>query len=137
VAGYTVDPETVFRVSVQYLDTKNFVYGIADGTAGDLSSSAGMAGAASFNGGQIDTASGMRRQSQNCDPSEAYAALPATTGMKQTSSIPVISRFWPQGNPDELRAAARVWRKAADLIDDAQSSGARQATPIVVYCYVP
>jgi hypothetical protein len=44
VAGYTVDPDTVFRASRQYLDTKDFVYGIAEGTAGDLSYSAGMAG---------------------------------------------------------------------------------------------
>ncbi len=183
--GYQVDPETVFRVSVQYLDTKNFVYGIADGTAGDLSGSAGMAGddstahtfaakyepcartvvkamgtagqamaaisgrlltmawnylttedsvAASFNGGQIDTASGMQRQPENCEPSAAYAALSQVTGAKQTSSIPVISQFWPQGDPDKLRAAAQVWQKAAELIDDAQSNGARQAMPIFIYC---
>jgi hypothetical protein len=43
VTGYTVDPSTVFKVSVQYLDTKDFVYNIASGTAGDLASSAGMA----------------------------------------------------------------------------------------------
>jgi hypothetical protein len=185
VAGYTVDPETVFRVSIQYLDTKTFVYGIADGTAGDLSASAGMAGddstahdfaskyepcartvvkamgtagqamsavsgrlltmawnylktedsvAASFNGGQIDTASGMQRQPKNCEPSEAYVALPAVTGAKQSSSIPVISRFWPQGDPDKLRAAAQVWQKAAELIDNAQTNGARQAMPIFIYC---
>jgi hypothetical protein len=43
-AGYQVDPSTIFKVSVQYLDTKDFVYNIASGTAGDLSSSAGTAG---------------------------------------------------------------------------------------------
>jgi hypothetical protein len=90
--------------------------------------------AASFNGGHIDTTSGIQRQPENCQPSEAYVALPAVTGAKQTSSIPVISRFWPQGDPDKLRAAARIWRKAAELIDEAQSDGARQAMPIFVYC---
>jgi hypothetical protein len=169
---------------VQYLDTKNFVYGIADGTAGDLSASAGMAGnddtarafatkyepaartvvqamgkagqamaaisgrllvmawnylttedkvAASFNGGKIDSTSGMRRP-EGCEPSNAYAVLPQVTGASETSGIPVVSRFWPQGNPDKLRATAQVWLKAAELIDDAQSNAARQAGPIFVFC---
>lgn len=34
--GYQVDPSTIFKVSVQYLDTKDFVYNIASGTAGDV-----------------------------------------------------------------------------------------------------
>src|ERR1044072_4657359 len=42
--GYQVDPDTVFRSSVQFLDTKDFVFDIASGAAGDLSVSAGMAG---------------------------------------------------------------------------------------------
>ncbi|MEU6352227.1 hypothetical protein ABZ896_23360 [Streptomyces sp. NPDC047072] len=42
--GYQVDPDTVFRSSVQFLDTKDFVFDIAAGTAADLSASAGMAG---------------------------------------------------------------------------------------------
>ena len=42
--GYKVDPDTVFRASVDFLDTKDFVFNIAAGTAGDLSAKAGMAG---------------------------------------------------------------------------------------------
>lgn len=90
--------------------------------------------AASFSGTPIDTTSGMRQQPENCEPSNAYASLPAVTGAKQTSDIPVISRFWPQGDPDKLRAAARTWQTAAGLIDDAQVNGARQAAAIFVFC---
>lgn len=182
--GYQVDPSTIFKVSVQYLDTKDFVYNVASGTAGDLSSSAGMAGddstarsfaskyepcartvvqaigkageamaaisgrlltmawnylntedqvASTFSGTPINTTSGMQ-QPEGCAPSNAYASLPAVTGAKQTSDIPVISRFWPQGDPDKLRAAARTWQTAAGLIDDAQVNGARQADTIFVFC---
>jgi Restriction endonuclease fold toxin 2 len=42
--GYTADVDTIFRSSVQFLDTKNFVHDIAEGVVGDLSVSAGMAG---------------------------------------------------------------------------------------------
>lgn len=42
--GFQVDTDTVFRSSVQFLDTKDFVYNIAAGVGGDLASSAGMAG---------------------------------------------------------------------------------------------
>jgi hypothetical protein len=63
--------------------------------------------ASSFSGTPINTTSGMQKP-EGCEPSNAYASLPAVTGAKQTSDIPVISRFWPQGAPDKLRAAART-----------------------------
>ncbi|HEX7658848.1 MAG TPA: restriction endonuclease fold toxin-2 domain-containing protein [Pseudonocardiaceae bacterium] len=89
--------------------------------------------AASFNGGQIDTSSGMSRPPE-CEPTEAHAGLPSVIGPGQTNDIPVISQFWPQGYPDRLRAAADVWRKAGELIDDAQVNAANQALPVFVLC---
>nr|AHE14922.1 hypothetical protein asmbl_29 [uncultured bacterium] len=154
----------MFRSSVQFLDTKDFVYNIAAGTAGDLSTSAGMAGddstahsfaskyepaartivkaigtagqgmamissrllamatnylaaedaiAASM-AGKINTSSGLAPSAlQPCESSEVYNTLPMVTGSKQVHEIPVIGKFWPQGDPDRLRAGcgrrARPW----------------------------
>lgn len=52
------------------------------------------------------------------------------TGSAEVYEIPVIRKFWPQGGPDKLRAAAGVWRRAAELIDEAE----RRAALIDVYC---
>lgn len=186
VAGYQVDPDTVFRSSVQFLDTKDFVYNIATGTAGDLSASAGMAGddgtahsfaakyepaartivraigtagqgmatissrllamatnylaaddaiAASLTG-KVSTSSGLSpsAQQQQCEPNEAYNSLPMVTGSKEVHEIPVIGKFWPQGDPDKLRQAARVWASCASLIDDAQGNAGRHAADVEQQC---
>lgn len=89
--------------------------------------------AAAFNGGQIDTASGMARPPE-CQPTNAYASLPRVVDPGQTNDIPVLSQFWPQGYPDKLRAAAQVWATAAELIDDAQVNAANQALPVFIFC---
>jgi hypothetical protein len=183
--GYVVDPYVVFRASVQFLDTKDFVYNIAAGTAGDLHVSAGMAGddstahsfashyepaattivagigkagqglaaissrllgmatnylrtedaIAAAMGGTVDTSSGLQQGSQeDCEPSNAHATLPMVTGTKQVHEIPVIGKFWPQGDPDKLRATAKVWTAAAALLDDAQRNAASHAAPVNAEC---
>lgn len=183
--GYQADPDTVFRSSVGFLDTKDFVFRIASGTAGDLASSAGMAGddetahsfaakyepaarsivsvigkagqgmatissrllkmasnylaaedaaAASFTG-KINSESGLSTSAaEGCEPSNAAASLPMVTGSKQVHEIPVIGKFWPQGDPDKLQAAANVWAQCAELIDDAQCNAARHAAHVNEEC---
>ncbi|MDH6113567.1 hypothetical protein P3T36_005270 [Kitasatospora sp. MAP12-15] len=56
------------------------------------------------------------------------------TGSKQVHEIPVIGKFWPQGDPDKLRAAGGVWAKCASLIDDAQSNAGRHAAYVNQEC---
>jgi Restriction endonuclease fold toxin 2 len=182
--GFQVDTDTVFRSSVQFLDTKDFVYDIAAGVAGDLAGTAGMAGddttahsfaakyepaattivqaigkagqgmaaissrlltmavgylnaddaaARSFTG-NINTSSALQPGPQGCDPSQAHQALPMVTGSKQVHEIPIIGKFWPQGDPDKLRHAAQVWDRCASLIDTAQGNGAQHAAPVVEHC---
>jgi hypothetical protein len=182
--GYAVDPYVLFRASTQFLDAKDFVYAIAAGIAGDLHTSAGMAGddrtahsfasyyepaaiaivaavgtagqgmaaissrllgmannylrvedaaAAAFSG-RVDVSSGLAPSAQDCEPSSAHAGLPMVTGSKQVHQIPVIGRFWPQGDPDKLRATAQVWSRAASLLDDAQLDAASHALPVSVEC---
>lgn len=179
--GFAVDLDTMFRASVQFLDTKQFVFDIEAGTVGDLAPSKGMAGnddvahtfaskyepaartvvqaidkggqamaaisarlltmswnylknedsiAASFHGGTIDSTSGLRQPREDCDPTNAYLALPQVTGASASTDIPVISGFWPQGDPARLRAAAAVWTKAAELVDTAQINARNQCAPI-------
>ena len=182
--GFQVDTDTVFRSSVKFLDTKDFVYGIAAGVAGDLASTAGMAGddstahsfaskyepaavtivqaigkagqgmaaissrlltmavgylnaddaaAASFTGA-INTSSALQPGPQGCDPSEAHQALPMVTGSKQVHEIPIIGKFWPQGDPDRLRHAAQVWDHCAGLVDTAQGNAVQHAAPVMEHC---
>ncbi|MFE9427725.1 restriction endonuclease fold toxin-2 domain-containing protein [Kitasatospora sp. NPDC006697] len=183
-SGFRVDPGTVFQASVQFLDTRDFVFNIASGVVGDLASTAGMAGddstAHSFASkyepaakaivdaidksgmgmaaissrlltmatnylatedsiaaaltGKIDTQSGLQPTGDQCDPTNASASLPMVTGSKQVHEIPVIGKFWPQGDPDKLRHAAQVWAKCASLIDTAQSNAAGHASVIKAEC---
>jgi hypothetical protein len=184
-AGYQADLDTMFKSSVQFLDTKNFVHDIAAGVAGDLSVSAGMAGddstahsfatkyepaartlvktigmagqgmaaissrllamavtylrqedavAGALLGKNIDTASGLAQSSDQCEPSEVYNSLPMVTGSREVHEIPVIGKFWPQGDPDKLRQTAQVWAKCAELVDDAQANAGRHAAPIKEHC---
>lgn len=42
--GFTVDLDGMFRASLQFQDTKDFVFNIESGAVNDLSQSAGMAG---------------------------------------------------------------------------------------------
>jgi hypothetical protein len=182
--GYAVDPNVVFQASVQFLDTKQFVFDIASGLAGDLSNTAGMAGddktghafAASYQpaaqsvvagvdkagqgmgaissrllmmavnyletenqisqalGSSIDVSSGLSPDTSQCEPTGAAAKLPQAEGAGEHSSIPVIGRFWPQGDTGKLRSAAQVWSSAARLIDQAQSNAGQHALPVVSEC---
>ncbi|MGH3493200.1 MAG: hypothetical protein ACRDRL_23075 [Sciscionella sp.] len=92
------------------------------------------AAAAAF-AGRVDVSSGLSPGAQQeCEPSTAQASLPMVTGSKQVHQIPVIGRFWPQGDPDKLRAAAQVWSRAAALLDDAQLDAASHAAPVAVEC---
>jgi hypothetical protein len=91
------------------------------------------AAAAAF-AGRVDVSSGLAPGAQDCEPSTAHASLPMVTGSKQVHEIPVIGRFWPQGDPDKLRAAAQVWSRAASLLDDAQLDAASHAQPVSVEC---
>ncbi|MFJ5927652.1 restriction endonuclease fold toxin-2 domain-containing protein [Kitasatospora sp. NPDC092948] len=179
-----VDSSLVFRSSVEFLDTKDFVYAIAAGTAGDLASSSGMAGddsvahsfaakyepaartivqaigkagqgMAAISGrlltmaanylavedsiaaamsGRIDTSSATAQRAQECEPSEAYNGLPMVTGSKEVHEMPVVGKFWPQGDPDRLRHAGQVWAKCASLIDDAQVNAGLHASSVVAGC---
>ncbi|MFF2631157.1 hypothetical protein ACFVUN_36005 [Kitasatospora griseola] len=182
--GFVADSTVVFRASVEFLDTKDFVYAIAAGNAGDLASASGMAGddsvahsfaakyepaaktivkaigtagqgMASISGrlltmaanylaiensiaaamtGRIDTSSGTAQRAQECEPREAYNSLPMVTGSKEVHEIPVVGKFWPQGDPDRLRHAGQVWAKCASLIDDAQVNAGRYAAAVVEQC---
>ncbi|MDH6120271.1 hypothetical protein ABH930_005827 [Kitasatospora sp. GAS204A] len=182
--GFQVDPGTVFQASVQFLDTKGYVFNITSGVAGDLAATAGMAGddstAHSFASkyepaataivnaidkagqgmaaissrlltmasnylavedsiaaaltGNINTQSGLQQSSDQCEPTNAAATLPMVTGSKQVHEIPVIGKFWPQGDPDKLRHAAGVWANCASLIDDAQTNAGRHASTVVEEC---
>jgi hypothetical protein len=84
--------------------------------------------------GAIDASSFAKVPQPQCEPQEVSAALPMVTGSKEVHEIPVIGRFWPQGNPDHLRDTAKVWARVAELIDDAQRNADRHAAPIPVYC---
>ena len=182
--GYSVDPDTVFQASIGFLDTKEFVFSIASGLAGDLGSSGGMAGAdrtaqafaAKYQsaaravvagidrGGQamaaissrlltmavnyleaenvvgkslgssIDVSSGLSPQTEECEPTNAAASLPEVTGAKQSSGIPVIGRYWPQGDTGKLRNAAATWTTAARLLDEAQQNAGSHARPVIYEC---
>lgn len=89
--------------------------------------------AAALTGG-IDTTSFAKPPQPQCEPNEQAAQLPMVTGSAQVHEIPIISQFWPSGDPDKLRAAGRVWATAAGLLDDAQHNAARHAAAVPVYC---
>jgi hypothetical protein len=91
------------------------------------------AAAAAFSG-RVDVSTGLSQGAQDCEPSSAHASLPMVTGSKQVHEIPVIGRFWPQGDPERLRAAAQVWSRAASLLDDAQLDAASHALPVATEC---
>lgn len=84
--------------------------------------------------GNINTSSFAAAPQADCEPQNVAAALPMVTGSAEVHEIPVIGKFWPQGSPDKLRAAAGVWQHAAALIDDAQRNAEQHAAPITVYC---
>ncbi|MBR7825842.1 hypothetical protein KDK95_05940 [Actinospica sp. MGRD01-02] len=182
--GYAVDPDLVFSASTGFLATKEFVFEIATGLAGDLSGTGGMAGgdkaghafAASYQpaaqsviagidkagqgmaaissrlltmavnyletenqiskslGSSIDVSSGLSPDTSECEPTGAAAKLPEAVGEGQHSSIPVIGRFWPQGDTGRLRSAAQVWASAAHLIDEAQTNAGQHALPVIYEC---
>lgn len=181
--GFTVDLDGVFRASLRFQDTKDFVFNIESGAVNDLSQSAGMAGndaagqafAASYQataqaimqavdkGGQgmsavaqrlltmawnylknedsiagallgkePDSTAGLAQpQAGECEPVNAYQSLPQVLGQSEQSSIPVIGRYWPQGDPAKLRAAGAIWMKAASLIDQAQVNARNEAAPVL------
>jgi hypothetical protein len=58
--------------------------------------------------GKVNTSSGLSPSAgqQQCAPSEAHNTLPMVTGSKQVHEIPVIGKFWPQGDPDRRQLAA-------------------------------
>jgi hypothetical protein len=92
------------------------------------------AAASALLGKNVDTASGMRQGAAQCDPNGAHNALPMVTGSKEVHEIPVIGKFWPQGDPDKLRNVAQVWATCASLVDDAQCNAAKHAAPIKEHC---
>jgi len=182
--GYAVDPNVVFTASTGFLDTKEFVFSIASGLAGDLSGSGGMAGgdkaghafASKYQpaaqavvagidkagqgmaaisarlltmavnylevenlvskslGSTIDVSSGLSPQTDECEPTGSAAKLPEALGADHPNSIPVIGRFWPQGDTGRLRNAAQVWASAARLLDEAQSNAGQHALPVIYEC---
>ncbi|WP_030462595.1 restriction endonuclease fold toxin-2 domain-containing protein [Kitasatospora sp. NRRL B-11411] len=54
--------------------------------------------------------------------------------VKEVHEIPVIGKFWPQGDPDRLRQAGEVRAKCASLLDDAQANAGIHAANVVEYC---
>jgi hypothetical protein len=84
--------------------------------------------------GKVDASSFAKAPQPECEPQNVSAALPMVTGSKEVHEMPVIGKFWPQGNPDHLRDTAKVWMKVAELVDDAQRNAERHAAPIPVYC---
>jgi hypothetical protein len=84
--------------------------------------------------GAINTDSFAAAPAPDCEPQNVAAALPMVTGSKEVHEIPVIGKFWPQGDPDKLRATAKVWAQAAELIDQAQSNAEQHSSPVPVYC---
>lgn len=180
--GFTVDLNSMFRASLQFQDTKEFVFNIESGAVSDLTSSAGMAGndavgqafatsyqptaqailqavdksgqgmsavaqrlltmawnylknedaiAGALLGSAPDSTAGLAQPQQGeCEAQNAYQSLPQVLGQGEQSSIPVIGRFWPQGDPAKLRAAGVIWMKAASLIDQAQVNARNEAAPV-------
>lgn len=82
----------------------------------------------------IDTSTFAQPPQPDCEPRNVSAALPMITGSAEVHEIPVIGKFWPQGNPDKLRDAADSWNRAANLIDDAQRNAGQHAAPVPIYC---
>ncbi|MFB8241059.1 restriction endonuclease fold toxin-2 domain-containing protein [Kitasatospora purpeofusca] len=182
--GFEVDPDVLFRASMKFMGSRDFVYSIASGVAGDLASTAGMAGddsvahsfarkyepaarsvveaigtagqgmatvssrlltmaanylaiqdsvAAGFTG-RINTSSPLAKGAQQCEENEAHSSLPMVTGSKGVHEIPVIGKFWPQGDPTRLRAAAQVWATCASVLDTAQRNAGRHAAEVLGKC---
>lgn len=84
--------------------------------------------------GQVDVDSFAQPPQPDCEPQQISAQLPMVTGSKQVHEIPIVGKFWPQGDPDRLRKAGQVWRTAANVIDQAQINAGQRAAPIPVYC---
>ncbi|MFF9479754.1 restriction endonuclease fold toxin-2 domain-containing protein [Streptomyces sp. NPDC014733] len=84
--------------------------------------------------GKIDTTSPLKSSPGACDPSQAHNSLPMVTGSKEVHEIPVIGKFWPQGDPEKLRNAAHTWATCADLIDEAQGNARRHAADVKEQC---
>src|SRR3954447_23869709 len=81
----------------------------------------------------IDTSTFAAPPQPDCEPRNVSAALPMITGSAEVHEIPVIGKCWPRGTPDKLRDAADSWKRAADLIDDAQRNAGEHAAPVPVY----
>jgi len=60
---------------------------------------------------------------RNCRADEQAIALPSAVGNGQESSLPLIGQFWPQGDPDRMRQAARTWREVAALAEELSRRG--------------
>jgi len=84
--------------------------------------------------GQVDVDSFAQPPQPDCEPQQISAQLPMVTGSKQVHEIPIVGKFWPQGDPDRLRKAGDVWHTAAGLVDKAQINAGQHAEPIPIYC---
>ncbi|MFF2618978.1 hypothetical protein [Kitasatospora sp. NPDC058046] len=76
----------------------------------------------------------LAKGAQQCEESQAHNSLPMVTGSKEVHEIPVIGKFWPQGDPKRLRGAAQVWAQCASVVDTAQRNAGRHAAGVMERC---
>ena len=82
----------------------------------------------------IDVSSFASPPPPDCDPLNATVALPMVTVSQQVNEMPVIGKFWPQGDPGRLRDTAGVWLHLAALVDDAQHDAENHARTVTEFC---
>jgi hypothetical protein len=72
-----------------------------------------------------------------CEKQQIAQELPTVTGSKQVHEIPIIGKFWPQGDPDRLHQAGDIWLQLAAKIDDAQFHAHQHVAPVDANCQGP
>ncbi|GIH03950.1 hypothetical protein Rhe02_20170 [Rhizocola hellebori] len=85
----------------------------------------------------VNAASPLAKSKVNCEPEESYRALEMVTGSRQVHDMWLIGEYWPEANVEKLRVAERVWKKVAELIDDAQRNAFKAEEIVTVNCDGP
>lgn len=99
--------------------------------------SADDAVAASMMKGIDPSTAAVRSRQPQCDKQQIAQQLPMVTGSKQVHEVPIIGKFWPQGDPDRLYQAADIWLRLADKVDDAQFHTHQHVVPVQANCQGP
>lgn len=73
----------------------------------------------------------------DCDPGSQHQQLPEVVGHNNWAVDHLVTPFWPQGDPDKLRAAGRTWRKAAQLLAQVGVDCGKAVQPLYAECEGP